>query len=180
MLDQDLTNRIRTIFLDHAPHVSISDAAALLGWSEHEVSQAIAAGEIEVTSTPAGTTLRREELLAKALELWPLDAIEDALGPDAATILPDGLRLHDLHVRLPRHQIQMLQHLADGDQTTISAILTRNLDDMASAHAPELSKSIPGFAAALTWPPTAPFREVGKNRVGILRSASLLCRGGAS
>lgn len=152
MLDQDVTNRIRSIFLHQAPHVSISDAAALLGWPEQEVSRAIADGELEVTSTPAGTALRREELLAKALELWPLDAIEDALGPDAATILPDGLRLDELHVRLPRHHIDMLEHLAELDHTTISAILTRILDDTASAHAPELSKVIPGFAAAIAWP----------------------------
>jgi hypothetical protein len=52
MLDQDLTHRIRTIFLHLRPHVSIAEATVLLGWSRGEMSHAIAAGEVEVTATP--------------------------------------------------------------------------------------------------------------------------------
>jgi hypothetical protein len=50
MLDQDLINRIRTIFLHQRPHVSIAEATVLLGWSGGEMSRAIEAGEVEVTS----------------------------------------------------------------------------------------------------------------------------------
>jgi hypothetical protein len=46
----------------------------------------------------------------------------------------------------------MLEHLAEKESTTISAVLTRELEDVASAHADELSAAIPGFAAALEWP----------------------------
>ena len=52
MLDQDLINRIRAIFLHQRPHVSISEATVLLGWSRGEMTQAIAAGDQLRASTP--------------------------------------------------------------------------------------------------------------------------------
>jgi len=90
--------------------------------------------------------------MAQALEIWSLDRIEEALGDDADGVLPDGLRLADLHVRLPRHQVAMLEHFAERDRTTVSGALARELDGVASAHADELSAAIAGFADALAWP----------------------------
>jgi hypothetical protein len=152
MLDQDLINRIRTIFLHQRPHVSIAEATVLLGWSPGEMARAIGAGEVEVTSTPVGEWLWREELMAKALELWPAEVIEDALGVDAEGVLPEAVRLIDLHVRLPRHQVAMLAALAERERTSVSGVLARELDGVASAYAGELSLSVAGFAEALAWP----------------------------
>jgi hypothetical protein len=92
------------------------------------------------------------------MEIWPPDLIEDALGPDAAAVLPDAIRLTDLRVRLPRYHVDMLEHFAERDRTTVSGTLARELDAVASAHAEELSSSIAGFAAALAWPDGAPVR----------------------
>ncbi|HEY0140218.1 MAG TPA: hypothetical protein VGF48_04925 [Thermoanaerobaculia bacterium] len=152
MPDQDLINRIRTIFLHQRPHVTIAEATVLLGWSRAEMSRAIAAGEVEVTSTSVGKWLWREELMAKALELWSAEVIEEALGADADGVLPEAVRLIDLHVRLPRHQVAMLEHFAEREQTTISGVLARELDGVASANAEELSWAVAGFADALAWP----------------------------
>jgi hypothetical protein len=152
MPDQDLINRIRTIFLHRRPHVTIAEATVLLGWSRGEMSRAIAAGEVEVSSTSVGKWLWREELMAKALELWSPEAIEEALGANAEGVLPEAVRLIDLHVRLPRHQVTMLARFAERDQTTVSSVLARELDGVASAHADELSSIVAGFADALAWP----------------------------
>ncbi len=46
----------------------------------------------------------------------------------------------------------MLEYRAEQEATTVSGVLTRELDGMASAHAEELSDVIPGFAAAMAWP----------------------------
>ena len=116
------------------------------------MSQAIAAGEVEVTSTALGKWLWREELMAKALELWAPETIEEALGADAERVLPEAVRLIDLHVRLPRHQVAMLEHFAERDQTTVSGALARELDAVASTNADELSWAVAGFAEALAWP----------------------------
>lgn len=44
MLEPDLISRIRHIFLQPRPHVSIMQATGLLGWSRREMSEAIEAG----------------------------------------------------------------------------------------------------------------------------------------
>jgi hypothetical protein len=95
--------------------------------------------------------------MAKALETWSLDVIEEALGDDAGRILPHAaLRTAELRVRLPRHHIAMLEYRAEQDHTIISGVLTKELDGIASTHAEELSAAIPGFAAAFNWPDTEP------------------------
>jgi hypothetical protein len=151
MLDEEVINRIRSIFLHQRPHVTIAEATVLLGWSRSEMSHAIATGEVEVSSTAIDSWIWREELMAKALEIWSFEIIEEALGADADGALPDGIRLEELHVRVPRYQLAMLQHFAERDCTTISDTLTRELDGIASAHAEELSWAITGFADVLAW-----------------------------
>lgn len=152
MLDQDLIHRIRAIFLQPRPHVSIAEATVLLGWSRREMKDAILAGELEMNASSVGKWIWREELMAKAVELWGYEGIEEALGADAAAVLPDGVRLTELRVRLPRHQVAMLEHFAERDRESVSSVLARELDGVASAHAEELSCAVAGFAEALAWP----------------------------
>lgn len=152
MLEPNVTHRIRHIFLHPRPHVSISQATDLLGWTRREMQDAIASGDVELMTTPLGKWFWREELMSKALETWPLEIIEEALGADADSILPRALRTAELRVRLPRHHIAMLEYKAEQQRTTVSGALARELDGIASADAPELSAAIPGFAAALAWP----------------------------
>ncbi|HEX9982175.1 MAG TPA: hypothetical protein VGF69_02835 [Thermoanaerobaculia bacterium] len=115
MPDQHLINRIRAIFLHQRPHVTIAEATALLGWSRAEMSRAVASGEVEVVATSLGKWLWREELMAKALEVWAPEVIEEALGADAGRVLPEGVRLVEVRVRLPRHQVAMLAVFAERE-----------------------------------------------------------------
>jgi hypothetical protein len=152
MLDQHLIHRIRTIFLHQRPHVTIAEATVLLGWSEGEMARAGKVGEIEVVSTDIGTWIWREELMAKALEVWSQEAIEEALGGDAVGVIPEGVRLMELRVRLPRYQVAMLEYFAGRDRASVSGVLARERDGVASAHVDEVSSAVVGFAAALGWP----------------------------
>lgn len=152
MLDENVINRIRSIFLHQRPHVTIAEATSLLGWSRGEMSEAIAAGEVEVMTTSIGKWMWREELMAKAVEIWAPDVIEEALGADAERVLPEGVRLTDLHVRLPLYQVAMLEHFAERDRTSVSGVLARELESVANANVDEFSRSVLGFAAALAWP----------------------------
>ena len=90
-------------------------------------------------------------MMAKALEIWPMHVIEEALGDDADSILPQAIRSAELRVRLPRHHIDMLEYRADQQETTVSGVLERELDGIASAHIEELSAALPGFAEAMAW-----------------------------
>src|SRR5438270_270753 len=152
MLETDVIDRIRHIFLHPRPHVSISQAASLLGWSRRRMSEAIEAGEVELWTTPVGKWFPRAEMMAKALEIWPIHVIEEALGEDADGVLPQAIRCAELRVRLPRHQIDMLEYRAEQRETTVSGVLARELDGIASAHIKELAAALPGFAEAMAWP----------------------------
>jgi hypothetical protein len=85
-------------------------------------------------------------------ELWSPEVIEEALGADADGVLPEAVRLIELHVRLPRHHVAMLTHFAERDHTSVSSVLARELDGVAGANADELSWAVTGFADALAWP----------------------------
>jgi hypothetical protein len=152
MLETDIVDCIRHIFLQPRPHVSISQATRLLGWTPRQMSEAIEAGEVELWTTPLGKWFPRAEMMAKALEIWPLHVIEEALGDDAHGILPQAIRTAELRVRLPRHHVDMLEYRAEQQETTVSGVLERELDGIASAHIEELSAALPGFAEAMAWP----------------------------
>jgi hypothetical protein len=152
MLESTVTDRIRHIFLHQRPHVSISVAAELLGWTHRDMTAAIAAGEIVLMETQLGKWVWREELMAKALELWTREHIEEALGVEAEAVLPHAVRLVELRARIPRYQLSMLTYFAEQRQSTVSHVLTRELEGIASEHAEELSAAVPGFKAALAWP----------------------------
>jgi hypothetical protein len=112
----------------------------------------IADGTIVAVSTGIGQRIPREEMIAVAMRIWPQAEIEEALGEDAARVLPEAIRLVELRARIPRYQRDMLRWLTRRHETTIDEVLTRELEDVACAHAEELSSAVAGFEAAFAWP----------------------------
>jgi hypothetical protein len=127
-------------------------AAGLLGMTLKELKADIEDGTIVAVSTALGTRLSKEELIALAMEKWDQSVIEAALGEDAATVMPQAIRLVELRARVPRYQRDVLRELARRDGTAVDAVLTRELEDVASAHAEELAAVLPDLAEALAWP----------------------------
>ena len=70
-------------------------------------------------------------------------------------MLPEAIRLVLLRVRVPRYQRDMLVALAKKHGTSVDLILTRELEDVACAHAEELAAIVPTLSAALAWPECA-------------------------
>jgi len=145
---------IRRIFLGKHPHVALMTAAGFLGISFKALEKEVADGAIVTVSTEVGRCIPREELIAAAMRRWPQVEIEEALGEDASRVLPEALRLVELRARIPRYQKAMLHYLARRDETTMDDVLARELEDVACAHAEELSSAVPGFDVALAWPET--------------------------
>jgi len=57
-----------------------------------------------------------------------------------------------LRARVPRYQRETLrEELARREGTSVDHVLTRELEDVASAYAEELA-GVPGFAKAMQWP----------------------------
>jgi hypothetical protein len=152
MLDPTLIQRIRAIFLHHEAHVTIGEATEMLGWSRGEMDTAIANGEIEVAGTGSGKWVERRELAEVALQRWPLVTIEEALGRDAASILPPGLRTRKFTVRLPRYQIGALEVLAEDGREPVEAMLMRMFEELTDLHHERLARVIPGLGEAMAWP----------------------------
>lgn len=152
MLGLAIVERIRGIFLHHESLVTIDTAARLLGFSAGEMIAAIDGGEIEVTATDAGDRIDLRELVEWALQRWPLETIERALGREASLILPAALRTSRLSVRLPMYVIAALRHLARAGNESVDAFLARELHELAAPYAEQLAANIPGYAEASQWP----------------------------
>jgi hypothetical protein len=152
MLDPTLIQRIRAIFLHHEPHVTVGEAAEMLGWPQGEMNAAIANGEIEVVGTCSGTRIELRELAEVALQRWSLVTIEEALGREAASILPAGLRTRKFTVRLPRYQIGVLEVLAEDGREPVEVMLMRMFEELTDQHHERLARVIPGLGEAMAWP----------------------------
>lgn len=152
MVEPDVINRIRAIFLHPEPRVTVAEAAHMLGWSSGRMNEAIRDGEIEVAGTCRSSCVEAAELVEMALSIWSMTEIERALGSSARKILPPGLRTRTLCTRLPRYLIDMLQHLAAAERASLELFLSRELQDLASARRETLARELPGFAEAFDWP----------------------------
>ena len=142
---------IRQIFLNPRPHVAYMTAADRLGISFLQLKAEIAEGTIVAVSTGVGMRVSKEEMIAAAMRTWPQAMIEEALGDDAARVMPEAIRLVELRARVPRYQKEMLQWLARRNQTSVDDVLTRELEDVVCTYAEELESDIPGFQEAMGW-----------------------------
>jgi hypothetical protein len=109
-------------------------------------------GAIVAVWTALGERMTREELVAVAMQTWEQSVIEAALGKDAPSVLPEATRLVELRARVPRYQRDVLRALARREGTSVDAVLTRELEDVACAYRDELVGVVPELAVALAWP----------------------------
>lgn len=150
-MDETTCFNIRHIFLSPRPSFVLMTAASLLGMTFKDLKREIEVGAIVAVSTRLGQRVSREEMIAAAMRVWEQGVIEEALGEDAVTVLPEAIRLVELRARVPRYQRDMLRFLARRRGTTVDDVLSRELEDVACAHSGELA-AVPGFAAAMAWP----------------------------
>lgn len=153
-MDETTRNAIRHI-LPFSSSFALMTAALLIGVTLRELKKEIEDGAIVAVSTQIGLRISKEEMLAVAMRVWDQGIIEEALGDDAALVLPEAIRLVELHARIPRYQREMLRWFAKRDATTVDAVLSRELEDVACAHAEELTRGVAGFEMALAWPGAA-------------------------
>ena len=85
---------------------------------------------------------------------YPQATIEQALGNDIASVMPEIVRLAELRVQIPRYEIVMLAKLAERENLTVDEYVSRYLLDLAGAEVEWLSASVPQFAEAMRWPET--------------------------
>lgn len=152
MLERAVADRIRAIFLHERPHVTIAEAAQMLGWTFGEMEAAIVRGEIEVQAACSSPVIDLRELAEKALQFWPLATIEAALGQHAKLVIPSALRIRKLVLRLPAYQLAALRILAEDGAETVDEMLMRMFHELADINRDRLEPRIPGLVEAIAWP----------------------------
>jgi hypothetical protein len=151
-MPQPTPAQIRSIFLGDQADLPLTTAAELLGISLTELERDIDEGSIVATTTPAGPGVPRTELIAAAMLLWDQQAIESALGPEAAAVLPPAIRLVSLPLHVPRYQRHVLAAIAARQGMTVDQIAAREFKDVACAHATELTGAVPTLKVGMRWP----------------------------
>ena len=146
-----MTDHIRALFLRPHPAYSIADAASVLGMDVREVQGWVEAGELEGVDTEDGLVLPWAEVVSFVMGFWSQEVIEEALGEDLATVIPELVRLARLEVRVPRFEIVALERVAGREGKSVDAVVARELLDLVSVHSPWLSGEVPGFGEALQW-----------------------------
>jgi len=151
-MNETTRTRIRHIFLSIRPSFPLMPAAKLLGMTLKQLHRELETGAIVAVSTRLGRRVTREEMIAAAMRTWEQCVVEEALGDDAATLLPEAIRLVELRARVPRYQRDMLRYLAEKDGTSVDEVLTRELEGVAGSYSEELATAVAGFELALGWP----------------------------
>lgn len=144
---------IRAIFLQPKVEYTFSEAAMLLGWSFDRIAREVSDGDLACTIGEGGIPrLPWEEVALAATEQWSQATIEGALGEAALSVLPDLVRLADLHVRVPKFGLVALAHIAQRERTTIDNIVARRLLDLVVAESGNVASDFSGLEAAIRWP----------------------------
>lgn len=146
---------IKQLFLRTTANYSLDEAAALLGWTREELAAELSSQFVTDPEEWLHRPIPSSAIAVLAFADWSYEAIERALGAEAS-LLPPLVRLKELTVRLPAHQIAALEAAAAREQTTVSDILARELVELTTAEADELEQTLDGFHEAFHWP--APVR----------------------
>jgi hypothetical protein len=73
-----------------------------------EMREWLDSGELEGLDRAAGLVVPWAELVSFGMDFWSQEVVEEALGADLASVLPELLRLTELEVRIPRREVVTL------------------------------------------------------------------------
>ncbi len=148
----DLEQRIKTLFLQPAESYGLSEGARLLGISPATLKREAEDDRREDYRSGGAWRFMWRQLACIALRRWTLADVQDALGSDAATILPPLLALRAVTLRLPAFIVCTLETIASRDGTTIDACLHQELMDFAGVWSEHMEATHPGFRRAYLFP----------------------------
>ena len=117
----DAAAAIRQVFLSPRDFYTPAEAAAIRGWTVTEMERAIAAGEVVVERGRSGDRIAWQEVATLLMARCPQAAIEEALGAEMASVIPEPVRLAELRIRIPRYQIAMLAKLAERERISVTS-----------------------------------------------------------
>ena len=149
---KDLEQRIKTLFLQPAESYALREVARLIG-HPRPCSAARGSGGLRDAKKVRGKWrfLWRQAAYV-AMDRWSLVEIQDALGDDAARVLPPLLTLREVTVRLPEYIIRAFEAIAAEEEETVDAAIGFELIEFAGSHLTDLQTTIPGYRQAYLFP----------------------------
>ncbi|HVR37633.1 MAG TPA: hypothetical protein VMU84_00945 [Thermoanaerobaculia bacterium] len=144
--------RIKTLFLQRADSYDIAEVACLTGMPLPKLRREVAAGHRDASKVRGAWRFTWRQAVCVAMERWTLAEIHDALGDDAAAVLPPLLALRAVTVRLPEYIVRALETVAAENETTLDNALHGELIDFAGVFSGRMESRIPGFRRAYLFP----------------------------
>jgi hypothetical protein len=144
--------RIRAFFLQPRDFYYLSEATKLLGVSRHALIREAVSDRREEYRDGRRWRFSWRQLAYVAFRVWTLAEIQDALGKDAATVLPPLLSLRSVTVTLPEFIVRAMETAAADDGATLDAWLHQEMMDFASAAVGRMEPILPGYRRAFLWP----------------------------
>src|SRR5438094_783614 len=123
----DQRSRIQELFLHPAAPYRLSQAARLIGISPGVLRREAEDDQREAYRSNGSWQFTWRQVALIALRRWSLAEIHDALGAEAATILPPLLSLRALTIRLPEYLVRAIELSAASDETTVDDWLHHEL-----------------------------------------------------
>jgi hypothetical protein len=148
----DQKERIQILFLHPAESYRLSEAARLIGVSPGVLRREAENDQREAYRSDGFWQFKWRQVAFIALRRWSLAEIHDALGLDAASVLPPLLSLRSVTVRLPEYLVRAIELSAASNETTVDDWLHHELVDFAGAVADSMDRVIPGFRRAYLFP----------------------------
>lgn len=144
--------RIRQLFLDRRDSYTLAAAARVLGVAPGTVRREAEYDDRDAYRANGAWRFRWRQVAFLALRRWTVSQIYEALGPDAATVLPSLLAPQPLTVHLPAYLVHAIEHAADDEQLSVDDWLHLEMVDFASGVVHRMERALPGFRRAYLFP----------------------------
>lgn len=143
---------IRTLFLRPVESYDLAEAARLSGMPVASLRREVERRNRDAVKTDGGWRFTWRQVALLAFDRWTLTEIFDALGDDAARVLPPLLALRTVTVRLPEYVLRALEMVAENRGTTLDHFLYGELIDFAGSPPLDVARRIPGYRQAYLYP----------------------------
>src|SRR5438874_6867298 len=140
--------RIRAFFLQPQDFYYLSEAAQLLGMSRHALIREAVSDRREEYREGRRWRFTRRQLAYVAFRVWTLAEIHDALGTDAAKVLPPLLAMRTISVTLPEFIVRAMETAAADDGATLDGWLHQEMMDFAGTATERMEPILPGYRRA--------------------------------
>jgi hypothetical protein len=144
--------RIQALFLRPVESYRLSEAARLIGVSPGVLRREAESDQREAYRSNGSWCFSWRQVACIALRRWTLAEIHNALGADAATVLPPLLSLRTLTIQLPEYIVRAVETMATEDATTVDDWLQRELVDFAGTVVERMEPVLPGYRRAYFFP----------------------------